>query len=158
MTEFVFLRSLRHQEFMMHSLSRRSFLGTTIGGVAAALSYGPSAFGQNAVDGTVPLADAGPETLILSLRHDPTTTMTIQWVGKESAADTSIQYSTLENPLLQIGKTITKPIVNNYISFRVMSSIEDEFARYVHGIMIERIAGNRRSARRKVSPAALGSS
>lgn len=38
--------------------------------------------------------------------------MTIQWVGAETSEPTVIQYATLESPIWQIAKTITKPYPN----------------------------------------------
>ncbi len=97
----------------MLPFSRRSFLGSSLGGFAAALSFGPSLIADDLAEGTTPAA-AGvvPDTLFLSMQRDPTTAITIQWVGPETAADTTIQYSTLETPLVQLARTITKPYTN----------------------------------------------
>ncbi|HEY2252350.1 MAG TPA: metallophosphoesterase family protein, partial [Planctomycetaceae bacterium] len=101
----------------MPSLRRREFLGSSLGGLAAALSWSPALFAQDAVAGndsaSVGTEPSGPDTLFLSWQKDPTTTMTIQWVGPETSADTSIQYNSPDaNPVWQIGKTITKPYTN----------------------------------------------
>ncbi len=100
----------------MPSLNRRAFLGSSLGGVAAALSFDPSLFAQDAaikVEAANPAAAGfAPDTLFLSLQKDPTTAMTVQWVGPESMANSSIQYATHENPFWQIAKTITKPYTN----------------------------------------------
>lgn len=105
----------------MSSFSRRLFLGKSVGGFATAVSLQASLFestlwGQNAeVDSNVTnpaAAEFAPDTLFLSWQQDPTTTMTVQWLGKESTADVSVQYSTLDNAVLQLGRTITKPYIN----------------------------------------------
>lgn len=97
----------------MPSLDRRHFLGSSLGGFTAAFAFGPSLFAQEAKvaagAGNSVAEGFDPDTLFLCWQQDPTTTMTVQWVGPESAADVSINYATLENPLWQIGKTMTKP-------------------------------------------------
>src|SRR5438309_1967312 len=64
----------------MHAVSRRGFLGTSFGGMAAALGAGPVLLAAE------PKKAAGfaPDTLFLTWQRDPTTTMTVQWVGKET--------------------------------------------------------------------------
>lgn len=57
----------------MPAVNRRSFLGATLPGIAAAFG-GPALIRA----GT---SDARPDTLFLTWQHDPTTTMTVQWVG-----------------------------------------------------------------------------
>src|SRR5436190_965407 len=71
----------------MIAVDRRSFLGTAVPGLAAALAAG-SALPHRAATaaetaGTRP--DGRPDTLFLTWQRDPTTTMTVQWVG--AAAD-----------------------------------------------------------------------
>ena len=96
----------------MSSLNRRGFLGSSLGGIAA-FSFGSSLLARNSFAASDPAAAGfAPDTLFLSMQKDPTTAITVQWVGPESAADVSINYSTLDNPLVQIGKTITKPYIN----------------------------------------------
>ena len=100
----------------MKMLDRRIFLGSSLGGIAAAMTF-PFALSANErarlTDGIAsPLADFAPDTLFLTWQQDPTTTMTIQWVGAEVSIDTSIQYATCDNPVWQISKTITKPYPN----------------------------------------------
>jgi len=56
-------------------LDRRSFLRTTLGGLAAA---GAPRFGQ----ADTPPGGARPDTLFLTWRRDPTTTMTAQWLDR----------------------------------------------------------------------------
>lgn len=54
---------------------RRAFLRTTLGGIAVA---GAPAFGQQAS----PAPGTRPDTLFLTWRRDPTTTMIVQWLDK----------------------------------------------------------------------------
>ena len=53
-----------------------------------------------------------PDTLFLTWQRDPTTTMTIQWLGRETDADQAIRYSTLAETESASAATITKPYVN----------------------------------------------
>src|SRR5438874_13379160 len=60
---------------------RRSFLGTSVRGLAAAFAAGPQLIGR-AAGGEA--ASGGPsDTLFLTWQHDPTTMMTVQWVGPD---------------------------------------------------------------------------
>jgi len=82
--------------------NRRAFLGTTLGGLTAAV------VGHNHVEEAppprrleeLPTTLAPQETLFLTWQHDPTTTMTVQWIGSEPTAlrgqlkDESIRYVT----------------------------------------------------------------
>jgi len=67
----------------MPPIDRRSFLGTTVRSLAAALAAGPALLGRPAVAFADPLAR--PDTLFLTWQRDPITTMTVQWVGAEGA-------------------------------------------------------------------------
>ena len=55
----------------MSAVDRRGFLGS----IAAAVAVGPALVGQD--------RPAGPDTLFLTWQRDPTTTMTVQWVGSD---------------------------------------------------------------------------
>src|SRR6187402_270953 len=72
----------------MPAFSRRNFLSTSFGGLSAAALAGNFAFAEDALP-----AAKGPESLFLTWRTDPTTTITIQWVGPEVAADSSIRFA-----------------------------------------------------------------
>ncbi|MSR60793.1 MAG: metallophosphoesterase family protein [Planctomycetaceae bacterium] len=100
----------------MPTLHRRGFLGASLGGLAAALSFGPAVFAEVAGSDTFRAGRNAkpfdPDTLFLSWQRDPTTTMMVQWVGPAISADTSIQYAPLENSVWQIARTITKPYPN----------------------------------------------
>ncbi|QJW92785.1 purple acid phosphatase family protein [Frigoriglobus tundricola] len=61
----------------MLAVDRRSFLGTSIPGLAAAL-VGPALVRAGA-----PSAQR-PDTLFLTWQRDPTTTITVQWIGTQS--------------------------------------------------------------------------
>jgi hypothetical protein len=96
----------------MSSIPRRHFLGSSLGSVAAALSFGPSLFGADpAAPASPPAGAAGfaPDSLFLTWQKDPTTTMTIQWVGSGTNSDLSIRYAPLATETWQVGKPFTKP-------------------------------------------------
>jgi len=101
--------------------SRRRFLETSLGGFTSALALRTSLFESTVWGQQTDLASASsnpaaaefaPDTLFLSWQQDPTTTMTIQWIGSGSTADVAIRYSKLDSQVLQLGQTITKPYVN----------------------------------------------
>lgn len=97
---------------MPTAVDRRAFLGSSLGGFAAAMSLGPTLWSAEENGATKLAAVNGSDTLFLTWQRDPTTTMTVQWVGPETTADTSIAFATLDNPMWQIGKTRTKPYPN----------------------------------------------
>jgi hypothetical protein len=105
----------------MPSVHRRDFLGASIGGLAAALSFGPTLLARETLGLKEPAQGDkfAPASLFLTWQRDPTTTMTVQWVGRETASDKSIWYAPmaseaevigLEN--WRVGKTLTKPFPN----------------------------------------------
>lgn len=104
----------------MAVFDRRDFLRSSLGGFAAAMSLGPPAWSQEAANALRPAnvrrPIPGPDTLFLTWQQDPTTTMTIQWIGPETIGTSSIQYATLESPLWQIAKPITKPYPNTALN------------------------------------------
>jgi len=57
----------------------------------------------------MPTPVPGPDTLFLTWQQDPTTTITIQWIGRDRPDPISIQYSTLEYPIWQQSRAISKP-------------------------------------------------
>ena len=63
----------------MPAFDRRSFLGSAIPGLAALVS---PAFRHCAAAASSP---SGPDTLFLTWQRDPTTTMTVQWIGPAGA-------------------------------------------------------------------------
>lgn len=100
----------------MSFLHRRHFLGTTLAGLAGALCDGSDVFAQDgkskAPTPTNPAGQFAPDTLFLTWQRDPTTTMTIQWIGPESDSQKSVQYSALATPIWQSAKTVAKPYPN----------------------------------------------
>ncbi len=72
----------------MPPLDRRRFAGTSLAGLAALFATPAVLLGQDVPKTPAP---AVPDTLFLTWRGDPTTTMTVQWVGaKDASADTSV--------------------------------------------------------------------
>jgi hypothetical protein len=101
----------------MQPIYRRAFLGTTLGGVAAALMLRrspPIAEALAGANGSTLFHGAGydPNTLFLTWQRDPTTTMTVQWLAPETAADRTILYKSLNGEDLQQNATVTKPYPN----------------------------------------------
>ncbi|MBA4188147.1 MAG: hypothetical protein C0467_09030 [Planctomycetaceae bacterium] len=73
---------------MTDGTNRRGFLGAGFGGLTAALAAGPTLLAQD----TPPAIPAderafNPDTLFLTWQRDPTTTMTVQWVGRTRESD-----------------------------------------------------------------------
>ena len=73
----------------MHPFHRREFLGMSARGLTAALASGSALFASHEIPRieephSVPLPPAPPLTgLFLTWQHDPTTTMTVQWIGPD---------------------------------------------------------------------------
>ena len=79
----------------MHALNRRGFLGAGFG-LAAAMASGPILLGQAPPKVAETEKQFKPDTLFLTWQQDPTTTITIQWIGKiKDADDPVIRYSKL---------------------------------------------------------------
>src|SRR5262249_42882801 len=51
-------------------------------------------------------------SLFLTWRKDPTTTMTIQWIGPQTSLDISIHFVPVGGEIWQAAKTTTKPFPN----------------------------------------------
>src|SRR5215831_16681441 len=79
----------------MTTLSRRAFLGASLAGLASdklLRADEPSATAKKTKDD----APFQPSTLFLTWQRDPTTTMTIQWIGTPGeTADTDVSYAAL---------------------------------------------------------------
>jgi hypothetical protein len=85
---------------MMH-LSRRSFLGASLAGLAATPLFGTD---QTANQVKKPADDPAfqPDTLFLTWQRDPTTTMTVQWVGTVGETqDPTIAYTAIKGGIWQ---------------------------------------------------------
>lgn len=71
-------------------LSRRTFLGGSLTGLAASSLWGA----DESTPKPKPSATFQPTSLFLTWQRDPTTTMTIQWIGAaHEVADTSIRFA-----------------------------------------------------------------
>jgi hypothetical protein len=70
----------------MYSLSRRAFLGTTLTGLAAQSLLEPARLLEPRTT-TDEEPAFHPDTLFLTWQRDPTTTMTVQWVGAEGESN-----------------------------------------------------------------------
>ncbi len=83
----------------MATLDRRLFLGGTLGGMAITLGSGALLLGEDDQRfAERPAADQRatfkPDTLFLTWQRDPTTTMTVQWIGKPGETDsTDVSYA-----------------------------------------------------------------
>src|SRR5438477_3191174 len=93
----------------MHAITRRAFLGAALGGLASVplLQAQPPATGLE----KVPEEPAyQPSTLFLTWQRDPTTTMTVQWVGaRGETSDTNVYYTAEQIGPWQAKTTIVKP-------------------------------------------------
>jgi hypothetical protein len=80
----------------MSFLSRRAFLGASLAGLASGQVLGGDP--PIKVDSKSPdEAPFQPSTLFLTWQRDPTTTMTVQWVGATGeTADTTVSYSAIQ--------------------------------------------------------------
>lgn len=108
----------------MSDLSRRSFLGTSFASFAAGrlLAEDQKADSKQPAETPKPAEPKKvtdnpafqPSTLFLTWQRDPTTTMTVQWIGVSGeTADTTIQFAKLseaaESTMWQTQKSATKP-------------------------------------------------
>ena len=66
----------------MDQLSRRGFLGTSLGAIAGTLSSSPLGWTREMDDAPIEREHNRPDTLFLTWQRDPTTTMTVQWIGR----------------------------------------------------------------------------
>src|SRR5438105_12034537 len=93
----------------MPSLSRRSFLGASLASLASAHLFGADQPNEN----TKPGADDPPfqpDTLFLTWQRDPTTTMTVQWVGTiGETSDPKVTYAPSKGGPWQAQLTTAKP-------------------------------------------------
>jgi hypothetical protein len=92
----------------MFSSSRREFLGAALAGLAG----GPLLAAQPARKETKSGDDAPfqPSTLFLTWQRDPTTTMTVQWVGAVGeTADPSVSYAPVSDDHWKTQATSVKP-------------------------------------------------
>lgn len=97
----------------MSFVDRRHFLTASVGGLAA-MSLSNSSFSQDAKKkpaSKAPVVSKDPlASLFLTWQQDPTTTMTVQWVGAESAAD--IRFAPQSGSEWKTAQTSVKPYTN----------------------------------------------
>jgi hypothetical protein len=101
----------------MSSLSRRDFLGASLAGLATGSVVGadkpaekPADKPAEAFPKTLDDAAFQPSTLFLTWQRDPTTTMTVQWVGvKGETADTNVYYAPAAAGPFETKPTVAKP-------------------------------------------------
>ncbi|MEX1232777.1 MAG: metallophosphoesterase family protein [Planctomycetaceae bacterium] len=93
----------------MPSLSRRHFLGTSLAGLGAA-ALGPL-WPSGAGELMVLAGENAPsfDTLFLTWRHDPTTTIVIQWVGDAADATMTVEYAPQEGMIRQSAHVVGRP-------------------------------------------------
>lgn len=93
----------------MLSVSRRAFLGASLSGLASAPLFGA----DQPSEPTKQLTDDPPfqpDTLFLTWQRDPTTTMTVQWVGtRGETADPTVYYSDRKGSAARAQATTMKP-------------------------------------------------
>jgi hypothetical protein len=93
----------------MFSPSRRAFLGASLAALASGqiLQADPPAPPVPKVPDDPPFQ---PSTLFLTWQRDPTTTMTVQWIGASGeTADTTVAYTPLKGGRWQAQPSTTKP-------------------------------------------------
>ena len=94
----------------MNALDRRGFFASTLGLSAALSSQGMAADPKRELAPMPRRFVNRPDNLFLTWEQDPTTTMTIQWVGKEDpTADTTIRYTTGFPNLTMVQKPQVRP-------------------------------------------------
>ena len=77
----------------MPTISRRAFLGASVTGLAAGRLFAQDKPAE-ATPKSLDDAPFQPSTLFLTWQRDPTTTMTIQWIGAiGETSDTKVSYA-----------------------------------------------------------------
>jgi len=94
----------------MLSLNRRLFLGSSLAAVAG-LSSGARIHGQDTPPPAKRSGDPSSphDNVILTWQQDPTTTVTIQWIGPDQAADPELRYVRRDGSNWQPAKTAIRP-------------------------------------------------
>ena len=102
-------------------MNRRAFLGSSVGGLVSALAAGPSLLANPEIEVAppprpvlepIPATVAPRDTLFLTWQRDPTTTITAQWIGPESAALASVRCVARTGETWIAAKTTTRPFPN----------------------------------------------
>jgi acid phosphatase type 7 len=109
----------------MTPANRRAFLRSSAGGLASVLFAGHSlsaaeplevAPPPRAVISAVPTGLKPQDTLFLTWQRDPTTTITVQWVGPEKDAPSTVRVTTKNgDDGWKTGKVVTKPFGNTVV-------------------------------------------
>jgi hypothetical protein len=93
----------------MQPLSRRSFLGASLAGLASAPLFGADK-PTKSIQKPTEDSPFQPNTLFLTWQRDPTTTMTVQWVGtRGETTDPKVYYSAAKAGPWQDQPTTAKP-------------------------------------------------
>lgn len=94
----------------MNSLNRRLFLGSSLAAVAG-WSSGARLYGQGAAASAQREGGTGSplDNVFLTWQHDPTTTVTIQWIGPDKGADPGLRFVRREGTDWQPAKTAIRP-------------------------------------------------
>jgi Purple acid Phosphatase, N-terminal domain/Calcineurin-like phosphoesterase len=100
--------------------SRREFLTASLAGLAATPLFAADRPSRSKDAKETDNPAFQPETLFLTWQHDPTTTMTVQWVGTRGETfDTSIRYRQLHADTWNTQPTMDKPYpMTNFKVFR----------------------------------------
>ena len=96
----------------MSDFSRRRFLQTTLSGAGLALGAGSSPLNLGGVLAAEKPAnlETKPDTLFLTWQRDPTTTMTVQWIGKEKEPQqAAVSFTELKKDQWQTVSTHDRP-------------------------------------------------
>src|ERR1700736_5007418 len=93
----------------MLSFSRRAFLGASLAGLASGRILGADK-PLTAVPISPDDAPFQPSTLFLTWQRDPTTTMTVQWIGAAGETpDANIYYAPARSGIRQVQPTAARP-------------------------------------------------
>lgn len=97
----------------MKDFNRRLFIGSSVAAVAGLSQWQSTLiahpFTANPVDDAKIDAQSGPDTLFLTWQGDPCTTITIEWLGPETADDVNVRFGELAASEWNTATTITKP-------------------------------------------------
>ena len=94
---------------IMKSMSRRAFLGASLVGVASGSYLAIDRFARSTSNVLDPAA-SGPDTLFLTWQRDPTTTMTVQWIGTDAETpDAKVSFAPVNSEQWQTKAVTVKP-------------------------------------------------
>jgi hypothetical protein len=109
----------------MSSLTRRAFLGTSAGGLASVFAPGHGCLARDDSPATndrsievapaprpvevIPTNLKPQDTLFLTWQRDPTTTITVQWLAKETCENVDVRCARPTDEEWIVGKTVRKP-------------------------------------------------